>query len=167
MEEQQDILIMGLGNLLLGDEGVGVHAVRELSREDLPPGLSLLDAGTGGFTLMTELTSGRVIIMIDASLGPGEPGTIHYLKPRFASDFPRSLSSHDIGLKDLIESAAVLGKLPEIHLVTVTIDPQQEIGMELSPPIRSVLPRIREEVFSLVERIREEKAAGSNNDKSK
>ncbi|MBP1654413.1 MAG: hydrogenase maturation protease, partial [Bacteroidetes bacterium] len=90
-------LVLGVGNYLLGDEGVGVHAARELLEAGAPEGVTVLDGGTGGFHLLSLFQDYDPIILIDATMD-GEPaGTVRLLHPKFASDFPRTLSAHDIG----------------------------------------------------------------------
>ena len=138
------ILILGIGNVLMGDEGVGVHAVRWLESLPLPEGVETLDGGTGGFHLLGHLMDHPCVIMIDATMDGHAPGTVRLIKPKFASDFPKSLSAHDIGLKDLVESAAVLDGLPDIYLITVSIaEIQPGMNMDLSPEVRDALPHIR------------------------
>lgn len=144
-------LILGIGNVLLGDEGVGVEAVRLLEGCDLPDGVTLLDGGTGGFTLLEELGRHERVILIDACLDQESPGTVRVLRPRFAADFPRVLSSHDIGLRDLLETAALLGHTPVIDLVTVSIDADQDMGIGLSPAVEAALGPVLERVMSLLE----------------
>ena len=119
---EDKILILGIGNYLMGDEGVGVHAIQRLEKLPWPEYVDLLDGGTGGFHLLSYLTDYPKVILIDATMDGDAPGTVKLIKPKFASDFPRALSAHDIGLRDLIESAAVVEKLPETWLVTVSID---------------------------------------------
>ena len=147
------ILILGVGNLLMGDEGVGVHVVRLLEREGGVPGVTLVDGGTGGFHLLSYLSDYDPVVMIDATLDGRPPGTISVIEPRYASDFPRSLSAHDIGLRDLVESAALLGTLPEIHLVTVSVDTLQPMQTSLSPVVEGALPQVASLVRSTVERL--------------
>ncbi|PIY31193.1 MAG: hydrogenase maturation protease, partial [Bacteroidetes bacterium CG_4_10_14_3_um_filter_42_6] len=84
----------------------------------------------------------QTIIIIDATMDDEPPGTLKVIEPRFASDFPKVLSSHDIGLKDLIESAALLDHLPRIYLITVTIFELQDLTLELSPEIEASIPKI-------------------------
>lgn len=69
------------------------------------------------------------------------PGTVTELEPRYASDFPRALTAHDIGLRDLIESALLVGALPRIHLLTVSIDAIQAMQTELSPEVSAPSPK--------------------------
>jgi len=143
------ILILGIGNLLLGDEGVGVHAAREIATLPLPANVSVVDGGTGGFHLLSLFSDHDILILIDATLDDNPPGTVRELRPRFASDYPRTLSAHDIGLRDLVETAALTGATPDVHLIIVSIRSLQDMSTELSPPVAAVLP----DVISRVQRI--------------
>ena len=142
-------LVLGIGNILMGDEGVGVHAVRRLEGT-LPPHVALLDGGTGGFHLLDEIASHDPIFMIDATLDGRPAGTVSLTTPRYASDFPRTLSAHDIGLRDLIESAALLGRLPRMYLVTVSVDSLQPMELTLSPAVEAALPAVVDQIHQLV-----------------
>jgi hydrogenase maturation protease len=151
MNSDNKILILGIGNVLMGDEGVGVHAIKELEKETFPPNVTLLDGGTGGFHLLEYLQEYPRIIMIDATMDGKPAGTISLIEPKFATDFPKSLSAHDIGLRDLIESTAVLGELPKMYLITVTIDSIQSMQMELSPEIEKQIPAVVGKVKEVLE----------------
>ena len=72
------------------------------------------------------------------------------IRPRFASDFPPSLSAHDIGLRDLVEATALLGHLPDLHLVTVSIAEIVPMCLTLSPAVEEAVPRVAELVRSIV-----------------
>ncbi len=147
---QPRILIMGVGNVLMGDEGVGVHAVRLLEQQAWPTHVSLVDGGTGGFHLLAHFGDCEVLVLIDATLDGREPGTVSVIKPRYATDYPRSLSAHDIGLKDLVESAALIDTLPQVLLVTISVATLQPMQMTLSPTIEATLPRVVDTVRELV-----------------
>ena len=142
---------MGIGNYLLGDEGIGVHAVNSIDQSLLPGNVKTLDGGTGGFHLLPYLQDYPVIIMIDATMDGREPGTIDLIRPKFASDFPAALSAHDIGLKDLIEAAFLLDTLPDIYLITVTIKSIQQMEVKLSPEIENTIPEIRNMIDKIME----------------
>ncbi|MGD0308836.1 MAG: HyaD/HybD family hydrogenase maturation endopeptidase [Acidobacteriota bacterium] len=144
------ILVLGVGNLLMGDEGVGVHAARRLEQEQLPAGATVVDGGTGGFHLLSYLQEYSTVIMIDACMDGQAAGTVSIIKPRFATDFPKALSAHDIGLKDLIESATLLGSLPETHLITISIAEIQPMVMELSPAVAASLPDVASKVREIL-----------------
>ncbi len=152
------LLILGIGNLLMGDEGVGVHLAQELSAEPLPPGVSLLDGGTGGFHLMEYFESYPRLILIDATLDGRPPGTIRLLEPRFSSEFPRSMSTHDIGLRDLLEGLQLLGRLPKVYLFAVSIKEIQSMQLSLSPEIQAVMPELKQRVLELAKNLTEEVA---------
>ncbi len=157
----QKILILGIGNYLLGDEGVGVHAIRCLEKEAWPAHVSLVDGGTGSFHLLSFLSDYDTVIMIDATVDGEAPGSVRVLEPRFAADFPRALSAHDIGLRDLIESAVLLGALPKIYLITVSIAHPQSMKTDLSAAIAASLPRVVQSVKSLVRSIGRGASAGA------
>jgi hydrogenase maturation protease len=133
--KQIKTLVLGLGNVLMGDEGVGVHVVRELEKRALPAGVECLDGGTGGFTLLEPLQSAGRIILIDAAADGNPPGTVTRTTPRFSRDYPPTLTAHDIGVKDLLDVFYIQGGGPDVVLYAITIDPQQPISLELSEVI--------------------------------
>lgn len=126
-------LIVGLGNVLMGDEGVGIHAIRALEQLALPEGVELLDGGTGGFTLLEPLQSAGRVILIDAAADGNPIGTVTRTEPRFARDYPPTLTAHDVGVKDLLDVFYIQGGGPGVTLYAITIDPHQPISMSLSP----------------------------------
>jgi hydrogenase maturation protease len=77
-------------------------------------------------------------------------GTVAQFRARLASDFPPALGAHDIGLRDLIAAAALLGPLPEINVVTVSIAELKPMTLELSPPVAAALPEVTRRVRALV-----------------
>jgi hydrogenase maturation protease len=143
------VLIMGIGNYLMGDEGVGVHVAQRLEQTALPPGIDVLDGGTGGFYLMEYFENYPVVILVDATLDERPLGTVRLIEPRFAADFPRAMSTHDIGLRDLVEGLAILGKMPKIYLFAVSIEMVQPQQMELSLELEQSLPALLEKVTEL------------------
>lgn len=153
-EKQQapaQTLVLGLGNILMGDEGIGVRSIEFMQDKPLPDHVELLDGGTGGFHLLSLFQEFKRFVIIDATLGSGPMGEVNVLKPKFASDFPRSLTSHDIGLRDLMQSAELLGELPEIFLITINISELNNVQMELSREIEAVLPGIYDTVLNLLD----------------
>lgn len=146
----QATLVLGIGNLLMGDEGVGVHAARLLEANPPAAGVTVVDGGTGGFHLLEYLSSYDPVILVDATIDGEPPGSVRVLEPRYASDFPRSLTAHDIGLRDLIEAAVLTGPLPRIWLVTVSIAEMQPMQTDLSAEVAASLPRVIETVERLV-----------------
>ena len=116
----------------MGDEGIGVYAVRELEKQTLPPDVECLDGGTGGFTLLEPLENADRIIIIDAASDGNPVGTVTRTTPQFSRDYPPTLTAHDVGMKDLLDMFYIQGGQHEIILYAITIDPKQPIRMSLS-----------------------------------
>jgi hydrogenase maturation protease len=127
--------VLGLGNVLMGDEGVGVHVVRAVEKHTLPANVECLDGGTGGFTLLEPLQEAGRILLIDAAADGNPIGTVTRTTPRFSRDYPPTLTAHDIGVKDLLDVFYIQGGSPDVILYAISIDPQQPISMELSEVI--------------------------------
>ncbi len=143
------LLILGVGNYLMGDEGLGVHLAKQL-QEELEPGLAdVIDGGTAGFQLMEYLESYPTVILVDATLDGKPAGTIRKIQPRFSSDFPSAMSTHEIGLKDLVEGLTLLNRLPEIHLFVMSIEKIQPLCTELSPEISAALGELKQTIVQL------------------
>jgi hydrogenase maturation protease len=145
------ILVLGIGNYLMGDEGVGVHLARHLQQIQLPDCVDVLDGGTGGFHLLEYFEKYQHIIMIDAALDDNAPGTINTIRPKFAADFPRAMSTHDIGMRDLVNALQLLGRMPDVWLITVSIESLQQQGIELTPVIKEMMPCLEKKTSQLIE----------------
>jgi len=126
-------LVLGLGNVIMGDEGVGVHVVRALEKLQLPSNIECLDGGTGGFVLLEPLQLAEHIILIDATDDGNPPGTVTRTTPRFSQDYPPTLTAHDIGVKDLLDAFYMHSGEREVILYAISINPRQPISMDLSP----------------------------------
>ncbi len=113
-----DILVLGIGNYLMGDEGIGVQFIQNLDTAKFPQNISFLDGGTGGFTLIPYIESHQKVIIVDATMDGKEEGTITLLKPKFSDDFPISLSGHNFGLKDMVDILSFMNKMPDIYLIS-------------------------------------------------
>ena len=145
-----NILVLGIGNLLMNDEGVGIHVVSRLEKEGFT-GADLMDGGTGGFHLLGFIQSYKTIIVVDASLDDFPAGHVRVIHPKYAKDFPKQLSAHEIGLKDLIDSAILLGNMPTLHLVAISVKDFQDMGMELSAEVEQAIPEAIACIKQLVE----------------
>ncbi len=144
-------LILGVGNVLLRDEGVGIHTIHALEKESLPSGVDLLDGGTGGFHLVSWLEEYERIVMIDATLDDNPPGTIRVIHPHYASDFPPLMSAHEIGLRDMLDVMQLTGTMPEVLLVVISAADVSEVGMDLSPELEAVIPDIVRTVKEIIQ----------------
>ena len=147
-DKSNSILVMGVGNYLMGDEGIGVHIIQEMAKKDLPEYVDILDGGTGGFLLLSCFQVYPTIIFIDATMDGKPEGTISLIRPKFASDFPSALSVHDVGLKDMIEAVYLMDKVPDIHLFTVSIKEINPMTIELNDKVRDAIPELIERILS-------------------
>lgn len=143
-------LILGIGNLLMADEGIGVHVIRHLESLQVPEGVECFDGGTGGFHLLSPMQEADRIILIDAAVDDTPVGTVRRLQPRFSHDYPRTLTAHDIGLKDLLDAFYLMNRVPDVTLYAVTIDPLQEMSVDLSPALRELVPEIARMILAEV-----------------
>jgi hydrogenase maturation protease len=147
-ENNGNILILGIGNVLMGDEGIGSHVAQFLSTKELPQGIRPLDGGTGGFYLLEEMQEVSKIILIDATCDGKKTGTVTEIKPRYSTDYPRTLTAHDIGLKDLLDAFYLMGKIPEIHLFAVSISSPNEVTTDLTPEIEQLVPELAQRALT-------------------
>lgn len=152
-DKSNSILVMGVGNYLMGDEGIGVHLIQEMAKIELPEKLDILDGGTGGFLLLNCFEAYPTIIFVDATMDGKPAGTISLLRPKFASDFPSALSVHDVGLKDMIEAVYLMEHVPDIHLFTVSIEEMKPMTLELSEKVRESIPELIQRILNLSEEL--------------
>jgi hydrogenase maturation protease len=150
MKAENKTLILGLGNVIMGDEGIGVHVVREIEKHALPENIECLDGGTGGFILLEPLENAGRVILIDAAADGNAPGTVTRTTPRFSSDYPPTLTAHDIGVKDLLDAFYMRGGRREVVLYAITIDPRQPISMDLSPEMAGAVKEAEERILAEV-----------------
>lgn len=126
----------------MGDEGIGVHVVNALDEAAFPPTVECLDGGVGSFLLLEPMQSVDKVILIDATIDGQEPGSVRRLTPKFSTDYPNTLTAHDIGLKDLLDAFYLMGTAPEVVLYAVSISGLQDMVMDLSPALRPVVSKV-------------------------
>ena len=150
--ENNKITIIGIGNLILMDEGVGVHAVRKLEEMHLPS-IEVIDGGTATMELLAVIQEAKRIIFIDAVKGGGEPGTIYRITPDDLHEgTENALSIHQVGILDVLDMAKQLGGNPEV--VIIGVEPKEiSWGMNLSPEINAKLPKLIEQVLEEIKKI--------------
>ena len=152
-DKSNKVLVLGIGNYLMGDEGVGVHIVQKMEKMDLPHYVDVLDGGTGGFFLMNVFDDYAKVIFLDATMDGEKGGTIALLKPKFAADFPKALSVHDVGLKDMVEALYLQDKLPEMHLVTISVEGIQPMTIEMTDKVEESIPEAIKTILVLAEKL--------------
>lgn len=156
-DKSNSILVMGVGNYLMGDEGIGVHIIQEMVKQELPEYIDILDGGTGGFLLLSCFQVYPTIIFVDATMDGKPAGTISLIRPKFASDFPSALSVHDVGLKDMVEAVYLMDKVPDIHLFTVSIEEMNPMTIELNVKVEAIIPELIDRIYEHAKNLRLQK----------
>jgi hydrogenase maturation protease len=158
------ILIAGVGNIFLGDDGFGVEVVRRLAERELPEGVEVVDFGIRGMDLAYALQKDyEVVVFVDATPRGEEPGTVYLLEPEIEEDGEVSLDTHGMDPVKVIKLSRALGAKPTRTLV-VGCEPQVVLGgvdyddmlMELSEPVRAAVEEAAKLVESLVEETNKE-----------
>jgi hydrogenase maturation protease len=137
------ILVLGVGNLLLSDEGVGVHVAQEMMKMEMPPEVQVVEGGTDGFGLVNVITEADRMILIDAVKGGGQPGSIYRFEIEDCPPFPDifKTSVHQISILEVINLSSLIGTTPRTTIIG--IEPAcMEMGMELSPVVTAKVPRV-------------------------
>lgn len=136
-------LILGLGNLLLSDEGVGVHVAQLLLRMELPSDVEVVDGGTGGFELIEHVRGKSKVVIIDCFRADAKPGSIARLMiDEVSLDQPPPFSVHEGGIQELLLPIQKLTPPPEVVLLGIVPAVVDQLGMVLSAEIESQMPKI-------------------------
>jgi len=136
--------VIGLGNPLLGDEGIGVQVVEELERLELPAGVTVVDGGTAGLRLIGLMEGYQRVVIVDAADMGRPPGQVVRFTPAEVQfkTVEAPLSLHQIGLGEVLNLAEALGVAPD-ELVIIGVQPGRvEMGGELSPEVEGAIPHI-------------------------
>jgi hydrogenase maturation protease len=141
------IVVIGIGNLLLMDEGIGVHTINELEKHDLPESIEIYDGGTGGFKLIDLMHGAARVIFIDAVETCKAPGTVTI----FSSDDVHSIynkkkySLHDTNLMEVIKMTEILDNPPKMEIIGIqpkTINYGTTLSKELTDLISDITNRV-------------------------
>jgi hydrogenase maturation protease len=155
------VLVAGVGNIFLGDDGFGVEVVRRLTEREMPEGVEVKDFGIRGMDLAYALQEDyEVVVFVDAVPRGEEPGTVYLIEPEIEEDGEISLDTHGMDPVKVIKLSRALGAEPARTLV-VGCEPQvvlsgedyDDMSMELSEPVHAAVGDAVKLVESLVEEI--------------
>ena len=151
------VLVVGLGNLLLTDECLGVHVVRALGDRTLPAGIALLDGGTARPSVADAISHADGTLVVDAALVGAEPGAVRVLDKTVLRKLApgKPFGPHGAGLADVLKFLDLLrwkGRLRVLAVEPAEVRP----GLELSAVLREALPRICERVEAEAARLLKE-----------
>jgi hydrogenase maturation protease len=143
LHRKRPVLVVGVGNLIMRDDGFGVHLVRLLAEENLPGDVELFDGGTLGPEMLPWLEGREKIIFIDAVDAGMEPATLFRFAPHdIRYQMEEKTSIHQIGLIDTLSMAELMGTAPD-EVVIIGVQPKVvDWGEDLSPELEKVLPKV-------------------------
>jgi len=135
-------LILGLGNILLMDEGIGVHVVSELKKQKLPEDVEIIDGGTAGMDLLSFVKNVQKLIIIDAIRLKKRPGSIYCLRPYEMEFTAPQFSLHQVGVLEILSTAKKLHCLPEDTTI-IGVEPKEiDWGLDLTAEVKETIPYI-------------------------
>lgn len=148
-----DILVLGVGNILQRDDGVGVRVIEHLRSLELPAGVEVFDGGTAALDLLNVVADRQKVIVVDAVQGGGEPGAIYRFAPNDVEVEPHPITSlHQIGLLETLAMAQHLGCSPQ-NVVIFGIEPKViDWGLDLSPEVSAAVPNVAELILDEIGR---------------
>lgn len=144
------IAIIGVGNLLMGDDGIGIHAVEALRKEKLPSNVHIFDCATRAFDVLECMHGCEKAVIVDAYKKGGIAGSIYKFSfdPNDALEESFNLSMHDINFIDALRAGRGIYKLPK-EIVIIGVEPEMlDWGLGLSSKLDDALPEIIEAVKS-------------------
>lgn len=156
MKRVPRIVVLGIGNILLSDEGVGVRAVAILRAGDGTGVLDLVDGGTLGIALLDFIENADGLIVIDAARLDRKPGSVDCFRNEEMDGLLRSRlrTVHELGLKDLLDMARVSGTLPPRRALIAVEPAIIDWGMTLSPAVEDALVEVSKLVHGTAEQWR-------------
>ncbi len=149
------IAVIGIGNVLTGDDAVGPTVVRVLEAEWALPDVEVIDAGTPGLDLTAYLADLDAVILVDSVKARGAPGELRSYDKRELIERPPvlAMSPHEPGVREALQNAEFIGVSPRVARLVGVIPQAVETGIGLSPPVRAAIPlavaRVAEELKAL------------------
>ena len=142
MMNKKHITILGLGNILLADEGFGVHFVRYFEdRYILPENVEIVDGGVMGYVLLDIFDRSDLIIVVDCIKLDDEPGSIYrFTHEEFITKLPPPTSAHEVKFSDVLIKAEMIGELPEMVFLCIVPKEFKDMDLEMTRDLKNRLP---------------------------
>lgn len=136
------VVVLGIGNTILEDEGAGVHAALALQQDwSLPPTVQVIDGGTAGMELLDALAGLDLLLVLDAVKAPQPPGSLVCLQGHEVPVFFRSkLSPHQVSICDVLASLEFAGLAPRELMLVGVVPERMELGLELTATVAATVP---------------------------
>jgi hydrogenase maturation protease len=140
---KKNVLILGIGNILLRDEGLGVHIINKImdAKTMLPRHAEAIDGGTAGFDLLEIMKRRKKIIIVDALQADDSPGSIYRFKPGYGVTAKNSFSLHETSILDVIKALRLLGENPDIEIVGIVPEDITTPDISISSTVKESIPK--------------------------
>ncbi len=140
--DRKPILILGVGNTIQMDDGIGVHVIEAMKNKPLPPNIELIDGGTLGYDLLGIIEGRKKIIVVDAVKGQQPPGTLYKFSPEDVPTDNNYDSLHQLGIIEAIRLAGLQDKAPDKTII-IGVEPEViDWGLSLSDTVKQKIPQI-------------------------
>ena len=145
----KDILVLGIGNILQKDEGIGVHVVNQMIGSDcaIPVNVELFDGGTSGYDLLPLMSGRRKIVIVDALKTDDRPGSIYRFSADHLVGHNYVYSLHDMGVKKLVDMLRLMGENPEIEIIGIVPEDYSSLDISISDSVKESIPRVINEIL--------------------
>ena len=155
MDSRSSLLILGLGNLLCRDDGLGALVAQTIAETRVvPDGVLVLDGGTLGLSLLPYLEDAERAVLVDAVQADAPPGTLVRLEgDEVGPAVAARLSVHQVGVSDLVEAARWRGRLPPSLVLLGLVPESTELGVGLTPPVQASLAALLDRVCDEARRV--------------
>ena len=142
MADTKQITVLGLGNILLKDEGFGVHFIKWfLERHDFKDSVRILDGGTLGYRLLDIVTSSSYLIAVDVIKLDEEPGAMYrFTQEEMMLRMPDPTTAHEVEFPDVLSMADLMGELPEVIFLCIIPESYGTMELEMTPKMTEAFP---------------------------
>jgi len=146
---KKKVLILGIGNILHKDDGLGVHVVNEIinSVKDLPGDVEVADGGTLGYDLLPLMSGRKRIVIVDALKVDDLPGSLYKFPAKHLTDNNQKFSLHDMGVKKIIDMLTLTGEKPEVEIIGIVPEDIQSLEIGISDSIKRSIPKAVEYIL--------------------
>ena len=153
--------VIGVGNTLKGDDGIGVKLVNRLDNEGFPDSVEFQEVGTSGLNIVHHLKDFDRVLIIDAIKHEGESGTSIFFRPDEVNESVKVRSTHDANLLEAIELSETLGERPEEIVIMGIIPEDMSLRDGLSPLMKEKLPELEERLREIINSLLNQEGGGS------
>ena len=146
----KDVLILGIGNILHKDDGIGVYVVNHIleSGMSVPEDADIVDGGTAGHDLIPLMKGYKKIIIVDALKANDVPGSVYRFSPDHLDCGKKLFSFHDFGIREILQSLRIMGENPVVEIIGIVPEDIDTLDIGISDSLRESLPQVVREVLN-------------------